>query len=96
MIKPIFIQLNRPSGHYPGHVLEGFFTIENDAVLLVDQGGTAVKDPYGRTYSRKLAANDHPKVIAGRLLRSHYEARGNKSKNGFGRGPLDYPPITRV
>ena len=41
-IKPVFVELKRPSGNHPGHVLEGFFTIEN--VRLVDRDGGAVKD----------------------------------------------------
>jgi hypothetical protein len=43
-IKPVFVDLKRPSGGHPGHVLEGFFTVENDTVLLVDRDGAAVKD----------------------------------------------------
>jgi hypothetical protein len=96
MIKPVFLQLKRPSGNYPGHVLEGFFDVQDDTVHLVDRNGAAVKDPDGRAYSRKLAANEHPKVIAQRLLRSHYDARGNRSMSGFDRGPIFYPKVRRA
>jgi hypothetical protein len=40
-IKPVFLQLKRPSDDHPGHVPEGFFTVENDTVLLVDRDGAA-------------------------------------------------------
>ena len=93
----VFVQLKEPSADNPGGVItDGHFIIEGDTVHLVDVNGEAEKDVDGTTYSRKLAANEHPKVIARRLVRSRYDARGNKSKSGFGRGPLDYPPITRV
>ena len=92
----VFVELKGPSGNHPGHIIDGHFIIEGDTVHLVDVNGEAEKDVDGTTYSRKLAANEHPKVIARRLVRSRYDARGNKSKSGFGRGPLDYPPITRV
>ena len=96
-MKPTYVvvQLKGPSADNPGgHVIDGHFIIEGNTV--VDVNGEAEKDVDGTTYSRKLAANEHPKVIARRLVRSRYDARGNKSKSGFGRGPLDYPPITRV
>jgi hypothetical protein len=88
MIKPVFIEFKRPSGNHPGHVLEEFYAIDGDVLTLVIESGETVKDPDGRTYSRELTANGHPKVVASRLLRSHYEARRNRSVNGFGRGPI--------
>jgi hypothetical protein len=42
MTKPVFLQIKRPSGDHSGHVLEGFFTVQNDTVLLVDRDGAAV------------------------------------------------------
>jgi hypothetical protein len=30
MTKPVFLQIKGPSGDHPGHVLEGFFTVQND------------------------------------------------------------------
>jgi hypothetical protein len=50
-IKPVFVELKRPSGNHPGHVLEGFFTVEN--VRLVDRDGAAVKDaPGGNVFTQ--------------------------------------------
>jgi hypothetical protein len=88
-IKPVFLQLARPHDDFPGHVIEGFFTVQDDTVLLVDQDGTAVKDADGATFSRKLVAGDNPKAIAHRLLRAHYSRR--KSVSGFNRGRIHYP-----
>src|SRR5262249_45396775 len=81
-IKPVFVELKRPSGDHPGHVLEGFFTIQKDIVLLVDRNGEAVKD-------------EHPKTVAGRLLRTPYSATRHKSVNGFD-GPIFYPTIREL
>src|SRR5262249_38301439 len=79
MIRPVFLQLKRPSGGHPGHVLEGFFIVENDTVLLVDRDGKAVKDAQGGTYSRKLTPNENLKSVAHRLLRIHYSVTRSKS-----------------
>jgi hypothetical protein len=92
-IKPVFVELKRPSGNHPGHVLEGFFAVEN--VRLVDRDGAAVKDAQGATYSRKLTANENPKSVAHRLLRTHYSATRHKTVNGFD-GPIFYPKMKRV
>ena len=95
MIRPVFLQLKRPSDNHPGDVLEGFFTVENDTVLLVDHDGAAVKDAQGGMYSRKLTANENPKSVAGRLLRTHYSATRHKSVSGFA-GPIFYPKTKRA
>src|SRR6516225_5147091 len=57
----VFVQLKGPSGNHPGHIIDGHFIIEGDTVHLVDVNGEAEKDVDGTTYSRKLAANEHPK-----------------------------------
>ena len=54
---------------------------------MVDADGEAVKDVDGVAFSRKLT-DEHPKVIASRLVREHY-ARRKKSVNGFS-GPIAY------
>ena len=94
-IKTVFVDLKRPSGDHPGHVLEGFFTVENDTVLLVDRDGAAVKDAHGGTYSRKLTANENPNSVAHRLLRTHCGATRHKTVNGFD-GPIFYSNFKRA
>jgi hypothetical protein len=64
-------------------------------VRLVDRDGAAVKDAQGATYSRKLTANENPKSVAHRLLRTHYSATRHKTVNGFD-GPIFYPKMKRV
>jgi hypothetical protein len=53
-----------------------------------------VTDTDGKTYRRKLAENQNPGTIAGILLQNHWDARPNKSRNGFD-GAIQYPPSPR-
>ena len=48
----------------------------------------------GKTYRRKLVENQEPGIIAKILLEAHWDARPNKSRNGFDR-PIQYPPSLR-
>jgi hypothetical protein len=63
-------------------------------VILVDQFGDPVTDVDDKTYRRKLAENQNPATIACILLQAHWDARPNKSRNGFA-GPIQYPPSPR-
>jgi len=93
-IFPVCIQLKEASGDHPGHVVPGFYTLDGDTVTLVDEFGDPVTDADGKTYRRKLAENQNPGTIAYILLQSWWDARPNKSRNGFD-GPIQYPPSPR-
>jgi hypothetical protein len=93
-IFPVFIELKKPSGGHPGHVIQGFYSLDGDTVILVDQFGDPMTDADGKSYRRKLAENQNPGTIAGTLLQNHWDARPNKSRNGFDR-PIQYPPSPR-
>jgi hypothetical protein len=90
----IFIQLKEASGDHPGHVVPGFCTLDGDTVTLVDEFGDPVTDADGKTYRRKLEKNQDLRTIGYLLLRAHWDARPNKSRNGFD-GPIQYAPLPR-
>ena len=90
----VFVQLKGPSRNNPGGVItDGFFIIEGNTLHLVDVNGEVEKDVDGTTFSRKLT-EEHPNVIAGRLIRER-DARRKKSLSGFD-GPIIYPPTKRA
>jgi hypothetical protein len=93
-IFPVVIQLKEASDDHPGHVVPSFYTLDGDTVTLVDEFGDPKTDADGKTYRRKLAENQNPGTIAGILLEAHWDARPNKSRNGFD-GPIQYPPSPR-
>jgi hypothetical protein len=93
-IFPVVIQLKEASDDHPGHVVPGFYALDGGMVTLVDEFGDPKTDADGKTYRRKLAENENPETIAYTLLRSQWDARPNKARNGFDR-PIQYPPSPR-
>ena len=59
-MKPVFIELKKPSGDHLGHVVQGFYSLDGDTVILVGQFGDPKTDADGKTYRRKLAENQNP------------------------------------
>ena len=95
MIRAVFYEIRKPSGGHPGHVLEGFFTFENETVLLVNCNGKALKDAQGGTFSKKPGPGENPKSVVRRLLKQHYTATRHKSVSRFD-GPIFYPKFKRA
>jgi hypothetical protein len=94
MIKPVCIRLREASDDHPGHVVPGFYSLDGDMVTLVDEFGDLKTDADGKTYRHKLTKNQNPETIAYTLLHAHWDARPNRSRNGFDR-PIQYPPSPR-
>jgi hypothetical protein len=83
-METVFIQIRAPRRQDPGRVLEGHYNVIGDTVVLVDRAGKPHASD--KTYSRKLAAGDDAKQVAGQLLRSHYNATRRGSPH-FGSQP---------
>jgi hypothetical protein len=89
-METVFIQIRAPRRQDFGRVLEGHYNVVDDTVVLVDRAGKPLKAD-DKNYSRKLAAGDNAKQVAGQLLRSHYNAtRGGSPQFG---SSLLYPKL---
>ena len=85
-------QVKKPSGAFPGQSSLGYYTLENDTVVMTDARGEPARDPDGKYYKQALKPGENPKVIACRLARElRLALRGGKNApvRGFD-GPLQY------
>lgn len=82
-IRKVRIETARPRGDYPGAVEEGFYTVEDGKVMLVDSKGTAI-DKF--KFSRTLRAGQDAQAVAAIMLRQWKRPKGYD----FNR-PLRYP-----
>jgi hypothetical protein len=92
-INQVWIQIKRPSGSFPGQSCLGYYTIEDDTVVMTDAEGQPARDGDGKYYRQTLKPGENPKVIAGRLTRElRLALRGGKNAPvaGFD-GPIIYP-----
>ena len=74
---------------YPGMVEEANYTVADGVVTLVNSAGVTVNDRYGKAYEKKLPPLGDAHLIAGRLAKEAFHARGG-SKRKFN-GPIHYP-----
>jgi hypothetical protein len=72
----VIAEVRRPRGDFPGQVEEGQYTFEDGVVTLVNNAGAPICDRYGKVYEKKLAPGEDPHVIAGRLTKEVWQARG--------------------
>jgi hypothetical protein len=86
------IQIRGPKGDDPGQISRGHYHVTDGVLTLVDPKGNVAQDDNGKIYSAKLAPNDDPQIIAGRLTKQLRDALRGKGAppSGFSR-PLDYP-----
>jgi hypothetical protein len=88
----VTVQVRAPKEGDPGAVVEGRYTLEDNTVTLTNHVGTPVRDPDGKTYTKKLEPNEEHRTIAGRLTKAFRRARrGDKHHvEGFS-SPIHYP-----
>jgi len=63
-------------------------------VTLVDSAGVPILDRYGKPYEQKLPPLGDPHLIAGRLTKEAWHARGG-GKRKFS-APIHYPKLEIV
>jgi hypothetical protein len=92
-IYDVVVQIYPPNEEkgYPGQVCEGKFTHENGVVTLVNNAGAPIRDRYGKAHEQKLAPGEAAHVVAARLTREAWQARGG-GKRKFS-APLNYPKL---
>jgi hypothetical protein len=84
-IRKVVVQTARPRGDFAGAVEEGFYTVEDGKVLLIDSKGTPI-DKF--KFSRTLKPGQEAHSIAAMMLRQWKRPKGYD----FNR-PLRYPRI---
>ena len=92
-VHQVYVEVKPVSRALPtGQVAYGFYTVVDALLTMTNQKGVAVQDDNGKTYTAKLAPNDDPQIIAGRLTKQLRDALRGKGAppSGFSR-PLDYP-----
>jgi hypothetical protein len=82
-VRKVVIQTAQPQGNYPGAAEEGYYTVEDGKVLLVDKKGTPI-DKF--KFARKLKPSEDVHSVAAVLLRQWKRPKGSS----FNR-PLRYP-----
>jgi hypothetical protein len=73
-MKSVTVQINRGSENDPGEVARGFYKVENDVVMLLDQDG------HSTGASQRLGPDDDAHRIAQRLL-----LKSRPKREGFNR-----------
>jgi hypothetical protein len=81
----------KPETAYPGQVEEAHYTVEDGVVRLVNHKGVPTLDRYGKPHEKKLAPAEDAHVVAARLTREAWQARGG-GKRKFS-GPIHYPKL---
>jgi hypothetical protein len=79
----------RPEDNYPGQVEEAHYTVADGVVTLVDNAGVPILARYGKPYEKNLPPLGDAHLIAGRLAKEAWHARGD-GKRDFNR-PIHYP-----
>jgi hypothetical protein len=88
----VIVQIHPPrEDGYPGMVEEANCTVADGVVTLVNNAGVPIHDRYGKPYEKKLAPKEDQHVIAGRLAKENWHARGD-GKRKFS-GPIHYPKL---
>ena len=70
-------------------VEEANYTFADGVVTLVNSAGVPIPSRYGKAYEKKLPPLGDAHLIAGRLAKEEWHARGS-GKRDFNR-PIDYP-----
>ena len=81
-IRSAWVTVAPPSGHDLGSVVEAFWYVEGDTVVMCSESGT----PLGQ--SERIGAGGNERAIASRLRRAAWSAESSGSD--FSR-PLNYP-----
>ena len=79
-IKTVPVQTGQPFGGSPGAITVGYYSVQDDVVVMHDQNGS----PTGKR--EQLAAGQDPRQVAWRLTRESWQAK----TPDFNR-PLQYP-----
>jgi hypothetical protein len=66
----------KPETGYLGQVEEAHYIHENGVVTLVNNAGAPIHDRYGKPFEKKLPPLGDAHVIAGRLAKEAWHARG--------------------
>jgi hypothetical protein len=91
-IPQVVVQIHPPKEEtgYPGQIEEAHYTFENGTVTLVNHEGVPI-NVRGKAYEKKLGPGEDPHVIAGRLTKEAWQARGG-GKRKFS-APIHYPKL---
>jgi hypothetical protein len=81
-IKAVPVQTAAPFGHSPGAITVGFYSVQDDVVVMHDEAGI----PTGKR--QHLRAGEDPRRVAYRLTRESWQAK----TPDFHR-PLNYQPL---
>ena len=87
----VIVQIHPPKEDYPGMVEEAHYTVAEGIVTLVNNAGAPICDRYGKAYEKKLPPLGDPHLIAGRLAKEAWHARGG-GKRKFSE-PIHYPKL---
>jgi hypothetical protein len=92
-IQHAWATIRQPSNGYPlGEVAGGFYRVEHDVVVLVDENGREIRDARGGGYRHKLVEGQDACQQACRLIReAHTDQHG--TSDDFNRN-LNYSPLT--
>ncbi len=75
-----------------GQITYGYYVLEGDKLTMTDSKGVAIRrHTNGDYFTHKLAPDDNPRLIAGRLTKT-IRTMIHGEDNGFYR-PLNYPNI---
>ena len=89
----VTVQLEAPSGDYPGKVTYGYYTVADGLLTMTDGEGNAVRQPAtGDTFTVRLRDGVQPEAIARSLTRRVWRALHGEDGAGFNR-PLNYQRI---
>jgi hypothetical protein len=76
-LRPVWIELQRPSEGFEGRILEGRYAVKDGTVILAAPDSKPLTI-YGREFRRELKPGDDAATIAKRLLREMHLASGKR------------------